>query len=141
MGPYPNGQERADGLSFAELLFDRPYPWLRDSILESQPGTRLKARPAWWAIRTTARHPDGLWHYVEYATGEKELYDVSNGPCHDWKPALGGDPCELRNVASGRPGASDDTAAIQVRLASQLAELRRERGKAPTPVEEGVIAR
>ena len=63
--------------------------------------------PAWYALETTPANTLGHWHYVEYATGEKELYD------------LAADPWELDNHA-GNPA----DAAVQSALAARLAELR-----------------
>jgi hypothetical protein len=49
-------------------------------------------------------------------TGERELYDISGGPCWTWKAGMPGDPCELTRVA-GQPA----YAGIQGQLASLLA--------------------
>jgi hypothetical protein len=58
--------------------------------------------------------------YTEYMTGERELYDLSNGPCHAWRRRQRGDPCMLHNKA-GRPR----FAAIERSLRQELARLRR----------------
>jgi len=138
MGPYPNGQANPDGISFAKLLSDQEYPYFRDAILESQPvvpsGTSPKTRPAWWALRTTGQNPDGLWHYIEWGTGEKELYDLSGGECHDWNFGDPGDPCELDNILSPNTPASRKPAGyqeVQVRLAARLLQLKNEKGVTP----------
>jgi hypothetical protein len=60
---------------------------------------------------------------VEYATGERELYDVSNGPCWQWRSRDPGDPCELTNLA-GQPA----YAVIQAALAQRLNQLKQQRG-------------
>ena len=46
--------------------------------------------PTFEAIRTTSQHPLGLWHYTEWATGERELYDSVE------------DPWELTNLAKDK---------------------------------------
>lgn len=140
LGPFPNGQSRPDGISFASLLRDEPYPWYRDAILESQPvkpdNAAPSTRPAWWAIRTTAQNPLGLWHYIEYATGEKELYDVSGGPCYEWSPGDPGDPCELNNLLSpnSKVAAPANVSEIRQQLATRLSQLKKEKGAAPIPL-------
>lgn len=137
MGPFPNGQTRPDGMSFAALLKDKPYPYYRTGILESQPikpdNAAPDTRPAWWAIRTTAQNPLGMWHYIEYATGEKELYDLSGGYCYNWKVGDPGDPCELDNLLSpnakrAKPANLSD---IQAQLKAQLNVLKTEKGVTP----------
>lgn len=136
MGPYPNGQTKTDGVSFLSLIKNQPASFTRYAILESQPVKPYNAspdtRPAWWAIRTTEQYPNGKWHYIEYATGEKELYDVSNGPCYKWTPSLGGDPCELNNLLSSAKG-SPSTASLATanELKSMLAKLKKEKGFMP----------
>lgn len=55
--------------------------------------------PKWRSIKTTSLNSLGLWHYVRYADGEKELYDISGGPCILWRVGMSGDPCELTNLA------------------------------------------
>lgn len=136
MGPYPNGQTKPDGVSFAKILKDEAYPYYRDAILESQPIVPSDAapatRPAWWAIRTTNQNPDGLWHYIEYATGEKELYDLSNGPCYNWNTSKSGDPCELNNILSSTVTTKPaGYLAIKTKLATRLAQLKVEKGVTP----------
>ena len=60
----------------------------RDALLETLGRPNVTA-PAWNAIRTTASNELGLWHYVEYSTGERELYNLD--------PAA--DPYEMTNIA------------------------------------------
>ena len=73
-----------DGMSILPLLNDENAQW-RDSILiehwptEEGIGSRI---PEFYAVRT------GDWKYVEYSTGEKELYDLKT------------DPFELNNLVS-----------------------------------------
>lgn len=127
MGPYPDGQERADGLSFAALLGDDPLPTLRQSLLHSMPSGR--DRPVWWSIRTTDDHPDGRWHYVENLDGFRELYDISGGPCFEWTEGDPGDPCELENLLAG----DADPAMVELadRLSVELAGLKVQAGPEP----------
>jgi N-acetylglucosamine-6-sulfatase len=135
MGPYPNGQVRPDGVSFAALLFNSSASIERPFVLEDMPAGGSGA-PPWFAVASTrfsslastgcdAASSHGCrWHYVEYPkTGEKELYDVSHGPCWAWSVGRPGDPCELQNLA-GNPG----YASLISRLHDELARLKREKG-------------
>ena len=91
--------------------------------------------PAWYAVVTTAasklasvgcrdaNRDECRWHYVEYATGERELYDISGGPCWRWHSHDSGDPCELTNLAG-----KSAYAVIQEALAQRLSQLKQERG-------------
>lgn len=131
MGPYPNGQTGPDGRSFAAVLRGAASSVGRDAVIEDMPDDD----PSWHAVATTGLSPLATigcsaassggcrWHYVEYDTGERELYDVSNGPCWAWRVGEPGDPCELDNRA-GRAA----YAQIQKALATRLAALRQERG-------------
>ncbi len=127
MGPYPNGQQAADGLSFASVLADEPMPYLRDSLLHAVPSGG--DRPVWWSIRTTDDHPDGRWHYVENRDGFRELYDIRGGLCYEWSEGQPGDPCELQNLLAGEP--APELEALAQTLAAQLDELKLE--VAPEP--------
>ena len=127
MGPYPNGQEAADGLSFASLLADEPLPYLRESLLHTVPSGG--DRPVWWSIRTTEDHPDGRWHYIENRDGFRELYDISGGLCYEWAEGDPGDPCEMENLLAG--GAAPEMEALAESLSAELAELKAE--VAPQP--------
>jgi N-acetylglucosamine-6-sulfatase len=93
-----------DGRSLVPLLEGRPVPSWRTGVLLQYVGDRHV--PAWWAIRTTG------FLYVEYATGERELYDLMGriGPP---------DPFELDNRA-----ADPAYAIVLARLAARLAALR-----------------
>lgn len=138
MGPYPNGQLTADGISFLSLIKNQPANFARYSILESQPikpiGTDGYTRPTWWAIRTTEQHPLGKWHYIEYATGENELYDLSNEPCYLWTPNKGGDPCELNNLIRKDQSPTPESQNIVNQLKAELELLKQQKGfTPPTP--------
>jgi hypothetical protein len=115
MGPFPSGFE-VDGQSIGGLIaptISKSVP-TRNAILMQNKGGAWQI-PPWKAIKTTSAHPLGLWHYVEYSTGAKELYDVSGGPCFFWQPGNPGDPCELRNRA-GDPA----TLSVRQALAEQM---------------------
>jgi arylsulfatase A-like enzyme len=134
LGPYPNGQETPDGRSFASILLGNAGTLGRDAVIEDMV-EGINTIPAWYAVVTTAASKlasvgcqdaslhECRWHYVEYATGERELYDISGGPCWRWHPHDPGDPCELYNVA-GQPA----YAVIQSTLARRLSELKQQRG-------------
>lgn len=137
MGPYPNGQATADGLSFAALLRGTADSLERDAVIANSPAGPWQ--PYWYAVTTTAASPLAAqgcsaaatgacrWHYVEYDNGERELYDLSGGPCWAWSPRMAGDPCRLENRA-GQPDYAEIETALQVRLA----ELKLERGRPQT---------
>jgi hypothetical protein len=40
---------------------------------------------------------------VRYTSGERELYDVSGGPCSSWSVGDPGDPCMIHNLTRLRP--------------------------------------
>jgi hypothetical protein len=134
LGPYPTGQRRPDGISFLDLLTGERDTLGRDAVLSSyiEVGGWL---PPWWSVTTTADSPlatrgcktrrDGgcRWLYVQHATGERELYDISNGPCHAWKRRMSGDPCMLRNLERKKR-----YRAIEADLSRRLVQLRREGG-------------
>ncbi len=68
----------ADGLDWSPLLRDQPVDLGRGEVLESLPATLASQRdlPTWWGIRTA----DKRWHYIEWSTGERELYDLTSDP-------------------------------------------------------------
>jgi len=106
LGPYPSGQAQPDGVSLLGLLDDGTGLG-RDALLEQLPVRKgRQGGPTWAALRTTPDSPLGLWHYVEYETGELELYDLQ------------ADPYELDNLA-GDP----DEAALKAALAARLGQL------------------
>jgi arylsulfatase A-like enzyme len=130
LGPYPTGQSRPDGLSFVKLLTGERTRLGRPATLASyqEEGHRV---PTYWSARTTgssplarqrckARRKGGCrWLFTIYQTGERELYDISNGPCYAWKKKQDGDPCMLKNLAGKKRYAQ-----IQRAMANQLDRLR-----------------
>jgi N-acetylglucosamine-6-sulfatase len=113
LGPYPKGQAAPDGKSMLPLLDPgAPAPW-RHAAIEQHAGGVL-GNNGWRAIRTDAGHQLGPWHYVEWANGFRELYDLR--PVSE-----GGDPWELQNSANDPTLASTKAA-----LAVQLENLSRE---------------
>ncbi len=106
LGPFPGGQIRPDGVSLRPLLEGTAANLTRDALLETSHDSRV-----WFGVRTTDLSSLGLWHYVEYANGFKELYDLE------------ADPFEMRNVAS--VGANSNVkAALRQRMTELLAEGR-----------------
>lgn len=113
LGPYPTGQRKPDGISLLKLITGERQTMWRKSVLGSylDAGHRV---PRYWSITTTGSHPLASklcrkkkssacrWMYTMYETGEVELYDLSGGVCHEWRPRKKGDPCMLRNLA-GKP--------------------------------------
>jgi hypothetical protein len=142
LGPYPNGQQTPDGISFKPLLLGTATSLSRDAVLDEMPQIAAGQPadvPPWYAVTTTGASPlahQGCasagtggcrWHYVEYKDGERELYDDSGGPCYSWTPARGGDPCELSNLLFTRP--SDPTViALAQALHTRLLQLEAQRG-------------
>ncbi|GMT41651.1 MAG: hypothetical protein IEMM0002_0062 [bacterium] len=61
-----------DGSSLLSLILNTQSEWREELLLEHFEGHRWV--PTWAAIRTKD------WKYVEYVTGEKELYDLVNDP-------------------------------------------------------------
>jgi arylsulfatase A-like enzyme len=102
MGPFRDGPESADGRSLLPLLDGETDHLERTVVREERSGPYADA-PPFEAIRTTSRHPLGRWHYIEWGTGERELYDSVN------------DPWELTNLAKG-----DDHDEILAQLAADL---------------------
>lgn len=67
---------QTQGLSLLPLLQNPNVPWRGELLLESfDRMPRNAVPPSWVAIRTV----EGF-KYVEYVTGESELYDLSNDP-------------------------------------------------------------
>jgi arylsulfatase A-like enzyme len=101
---YP---QSVDGVSLLPLLRNEAdISWRTDLLFEHWPtedgvGSLI---PEFYAVRN-----NGNWKYVEYSTGEVELYDLTN------------DPFELQNLAD-----EAEYADIQTELASRLQELKQE---------------
>jgi arylsulfatase A-like enzyme len=79
MGPFKGGPPTTDGLSLLPLLDGQTDHLDRTLVREERSGHYADA-PAFRAIRTTSQHPLGRWHYIEWATGERELYDSVADP-------------------------------------------------------------
>lgn len=97
--------DTVDGTSLLPLLKNENIAWRNDLLFEHWPtedgiGADI---PEFYAVRNAE------WKYVEYSTGEKELYDLVN------------DPYELDNLA-GQP----EYAEIQAQLERRLIELKKE---------------
>lgn len=92
-------------MSLLPLLNNDPVDWREDILLEHWPAEEGVGSmiPEFYAVRTME------WKYVEYVTGEKELYDLVN------------DPYELVNLAGKR-----DYRDIEAELAARLKELKEE---------------
>jgi N-acetylglucosamine-6-sulfatase len=116
LGPFPSGPPGADGLSLLPLL-DGETEHLERTQLREQSGPGYPALPESWSIRTTSQHSLGRWHYAEYVTGERELYDSV------------ADPWELENLAA-------DPAHAET-LARLAADLRLEFPDLPPPAVAG----
>lgn len=97
--------QTVDGLSLVPLLKNESAAWRDDLLIEHWPAEEGVGSiiPEFYAVRTME------WKYVEYVTGEKELYDLVN------------DPYELNNLA-GKAQYAD----IQAELETRLAELKKE---------------
>jgi len=94
-----------NGMSLLPLLKDSHAVWRDDLLFEHWPteegvGSMV---PEFYAVRNAE------WKYVEYVTGEKELYDLVN------------DPYELNNLAG-----KSKYQEIEAKLAIRLAELKKE---------------
>ncbi len=98
---------KIDGQSLLPLLENMDTSWRKSLLLEHWPDTGEDSLgvgamiPQFSAIRTNE------WKYVEYLTGEKELYDLTS------------DPYELNNLAS-----LSAHSAVQADLANQLQDLK-----------------
>ena len=87
------------------MLENAVIPWREAVLIEHWPTDKGVGSliPEFAAVRTAD------WKYVEYATGEIELFELIN------------DPFELENLAG-----SPDLASIQTDLARELARLTRD---------------
>lgn len=97
--------ESIDGMSLLPLLANDPVTWRDGILLEHWPAEEGVGSiiPEFYAVRTAE------WKYVEYATGEKELYDLTN------------DPYELVNLAG-----EAKYREVEVWLTEKLQELKRQ---------------
>lgn len=97
--------EMVDGVSLLPLLKNSSTPWRDEFLIEHWPAIDGVGEliPQFYAARTHK------WKYVEYETGECELYDLEN------------DPYELENRCN-----QDKFAAIQAELKARLERLKQE---------------
>jgi N-acetylglucosamine-6-sulfatase len=111
-----------DGRSLLPLLADPGLEWGRDIVLERGPAGNPNSLRLYTGIRTTR------YLYAEYASGERELYDLAR------------DPDELQSVHA--VPAYD---SVETELAGELASLRDCSGPAcsqpPALQLEGAVAR
>jgi arylsulfatase A-like enzyme len=102
-----------DGLDLGPLIDGRTTALPRPGVLLEWPGD--PDVPAYWGLRTS----DALW--VEYSTGERELYDLTG--------MLGEpDPYQLHNIAG-----DERYADLAAELAAQLREMVPEGATVPPP--------
>lgn len=127
MGPYQDGQSEADGINFLPVLKGEKTVTNRHQILEAMPKP-INYVPSWYSVRTTNENPDGMWHYIVYQNGEKELYDISGGPCHSWRPGDPGDPCELNNLLGSEIDVPASVGQIRDKLHTSLNQLKKQKG-------------
>ena len=112
-----------DGISLVPLLGSSPpSSWRQDVLLEKRSGgvgdTGEKV-PAYWGLRTKA------YTYVEYDTGEVELYDMTGalGPAD---PLQMKNRCPDPNTGDGVPAfrCVSPYASVQAQLSARLDELK-----------------
>ena len=107
LGPFAHGNGAPDGKSLVPLLKGDAPDLRRDAVLEAMYGS---GGLSYTALRTTALYdPGNRWHYVEYANGERELYDLI------------ADQWEMDNLASN-PRYSKVVASLSARLADLRVE-------------------
>jgi arylsulfatase A-like enzyme len=105
MGPFADGGAGADGVDLLPLLDGTVTSLGRDALREH--AAPLGFRPGFRGLRTTPANPLGRWHYIEYDTGDRELYDSVS------------DPWELENVADD-PAHAEVAAALAERLRAEF---------------------
>ena len=110
---WPQGAT-ADGESLRALWAGESPPWRASVLVELMAAT--PRTPAWWAVRTF----DHI--YIEYETGEVELYD------------LAADPWQLDSITASVPTATTDSFSelLDVWLACAGASCE-EAGRLPVP--------
>ena len=86
----------AEGANFLPLLAGNATGWRSDFLIEHANATKVQV-PAYCAVRN--RH----WIYVEYETGEQELYNLVS------------DPYELQNLA-GDPSYATTQSNLHARM-------------------------
>jgi N-acetylglucosamine-6-sulfatase len=91
------GAPKAEGRSLLPLLAAEAKPWRRDFLVEHLGAPRNPVVPTYCAVRGQG------YAYVQYATGEEEVYD------------LGADPFELDNRA-GDPTLRETLVGLRTRL-------------------------
>lgn len=107
LGPFAHGNEVPDGESLVPLIQGDVPDLGRDAVLEAN---YIHGGMSYTALRTTALYdPANRWHYVEYANGELELYDlIADAP-------------EMNNLGSD-PAYAEVVAALHERLAELRVE-------------------
>jgi N-acetylglucosamine-6-sulfatase len=102
---YPQTPESVDGLSLIPLFENQATPWRDEILIEHWPAIEGVGAliPQYYGVRT---HD---WKYVEYETGECELYDLQT------------DPYELKNLCN-----KNQHAQIQADLRTRLERLKQE---------------
>jgi arylsulfatase A-like enzyme len=112
----------ADGRDITPLLDGRVRHLGRRFVYEEMlhPGPAHSGRPAWYGIRTTLGYSDRLWVYTEYASGERELYDLSADPSQlenlAYRPKYAGIQAELRAMLHERVVRPDRVRFSRIRL-------------------------
>ncbi len=105
LAAYPGLPERIDGQSLVPLLENPSQPWRDALLIEHWPAIDGVGEliPQFYAVRTHE------WKYVEYETGECELYDLVK------------DPYELENQCNKKAYAE-----TQATLKTRLEQLKQE---------------
>jgi arylsulfatase A-like enzyme len=113
LGPYSNGSARPDGVSLLPLMTGERRKLNRRYVLTNYQDEEHRV-PTYRSITTTGssalawkvckskKRGACRWMYTAYETGERELYDLSGGVCHEWRRKKKGDPCMLKNKAGNK---------------------------------------